>query len=119
MIITEVLNFGSELLGKKWRMVVIYHLIDGPKRFSELKALIPGCSVKMLSEVLEELTDNHLLERKQYSTIPVKVTYEIKPAFLETALVIPQLKQKLESYLIANRHLYKLSPSFVEQLTKK
>ena len=107
MLTTNLLNIGSELFGKKWRIVVLYHLLDGPKRFSELKAQIPGCSVKVLSEVLEEMTKNNILERKQYSTIPVKVTYEIKPDAHSLASCIPHYKKKLETYLIDNGHLPK------------
>ena len=77
MLISFVLNTGAEILGKKWRAVIIWHLKDGPCRFSELKKEIPGISVKVLSEVLKEMEDNYLITRTQYNTIPVKVTYEI------------------------------------------
>jgi DNA-binding HxlR family transcriptional regulator len=77
MLMSFVLNTGAELVGKKWRAVVIWHLKDGAKRFSELKKKIPDVSVKVLSEVLKEMEDNHLVKRVQYNTIPVKVTYEI------------------------------------------
>lgn len=79
MVATYVLNIGAELLGKKWRAVVLFYLNDGSKRFSELKRLIPGVSVKVLSEVLKEMETNKLITRTQYSTIPVKVLYDIHP----------------------------------------
>lgn len=78
-IVSLILNTGAELVGKKWRAVVIWHLKDGPQRFSQIKKLIPDISVKMLSEVLKEMQDNELVVRTQYDTIPVKVTYEIHP----------------------------------------
>lgn len=104
----QLLNLGSELWGKKWRIAVLYYLLDGPKRFSEIKALLPGCSVKVLSEVLDEMSKNYILERKQYSTIPVKVTYEIRPEVMDIANMIPDYKKKLEAYLVTNEGLYKL-----------
>lgn len=108
MTTAQLLNLGSELWGKKWRVVVLFHLLDGPKRFSEVKALIPTCSVKVLSEVLDEMSKNQILERKQYSTIPVKVTYEIKQDVMELAMMIPDYKAKLEAYLVTQGHIYKL-----------
>lgn len=60
-------------------MAILYSLQEGPLRFSEIKDCCPGCSVKVLSSVLKELTANKLLVRHQYQTIPVKVTYEIHP----------------------------------------
>ena len=79
MFVSFVLNLGAELVGKKWRAVLIWHLRDGALRFSELKRLIPDISVKVLTEVLKEMEDNGLLVRTQYATIPVKVTYQIHP----------------------------------------
>lgn len=119
MLTAQLLNIGSELFGKKWRVVIAFHLLNGPKRFSELKAAIPGCSVKVLSEVLDEMTKNNILERKQYSTIPVKVTYEIKPDAMPLASMIPIYKDKLETYLLKNKHIYDLPKELVDQLTKE
>lgn len=79
MVISYILNKGAELVGKKWRAVVIWHLSTGPLRFSELKRKIPDVSVKVLSEVLQEMEENELIVRTQYPTIPVKVTYQIDP----------------------------------------
>lgn len=78
-MISFILNTGVDLVGKKWRAVIIWHLKDGPQRFSEIKRLTPDISVKVLSEVLKEMHDNEIILRKQYNTIPVKVTYEIHP----------------------------------------
>lgn len=89
-MISFILNTGAELVGKKWRAVIIWHLKDGPLRFSDIKRLTPEISVKMLSEVLKEMNDNEIILRKQYNTIPVKVTYEIHPdaiGFVEANVV--------------------------------
>lgn len=79
MPITYILNMGAELVGKKWRAVILWHLQHGPVRFSYLKNNSPGISVKVLSAVLDEMETNQLIIRKQYDTIPVKTTYEIHP----------------------------------------
>lgn len=77
MLAAYLLNAGSELWGKKWRNAILFHLTPGPMRFSELKRLIPDCSVKMLSTALDEMEKDGLVIRKQYPGIPVKVTYEL------------------------------------------
>lgn len=74
-----IMNLASNLWGKKWRTITIWHLRNGPLRFSQIKSLLPTCSVKVLSEVLKELEGNKLIIRKQYDGIPVKVTYELHP----------------------------------------
>lgn len=78
MLNAYVLNLAAELWGKKWRGAIILELRVGPLRFSEIKKRLPGCSVKVLSEVLDELENNDLIIRKQYGdTMPMKVTYEL------------------------------------------
>lgn len=101
-MISYILNTGAELVGKKWRAVIIWYLKDGPLRFSQLKRNIPEVSVKVLSEVLKEMEDNELLIRKQYDGIPVKVTYEIHPDahdFIEANVVCTI---KIGEYIIKN-----------------
>jgi len=77
MLAAYLMNLASEMWGKKWRAVVIWHLRQGPMRFSELKRKLPDISVKVLSETLKDLEEYELVVRKQYQTIPVKVTYEL------------------------------------------
>lgn len=106
MVTAQLLNIGSELFGKKWRVIVIYSLLNGPKRFSEIKLAVPGCSVKVLSEVLDELTSRNILERKQYATIPVKVTYEITADAMPLVATIPLYMIKLEVFISKNTELF-------------
>lgn len=116
MIISYVLNLGAELVGKKWRAVIIWHLKDGPVRFSELKRNIHGISVKVLSEVLKEMEENELLVRKQYSGIPVKVTYEIHAnavGFVEANVVCTI---RIAEYISKNHARYKVSGELLEEL---
>ena len=77
MLSTYILNLSKELWGKKWRIAIVWSLKGGPKRFKEIHKELPGCSVKILSQVLKEMEKNQLIIRKQYTSIPVKVTYEL------------------------------------------
>lgn len=116
MLISFVLNLGAELVGKKWRAVVIWHLKDGPQRFSQLKRLMPEISVKVLSEVLKEMEENGLVKRTQYNTIPVKVTYEIHPdatAFVDANTVCTI---RIAEYISKNHARYGISATLLEEL---
>ena len=115
-MITYILNTGAELVGKKWRAVVIWYLKDGPQRFSYLKRNIPGISVKMLSEVLKEMEDNELVIRKQYNTIPVKVTYEIHPAANDFIEANVTCTIKIGEYIVKNHERLKVPSDVLEHL---
>ncbi|WP_145162326.1 MULTISPECIES: helix-turn-helix domain-containing protein [Paenibacillus] len=68
-----------EVMGGKWKPLIIYHLMTGPKRTSELRRLIPGITQKMLTTQLRGLEKDEIVARKIYQEIPPKVEYKITP----------------------------------------
>ncbi|UOQ76199.1 helix-turn-helix transcriptional regulator [Hymenobacter sp. 5516J-16] len=68
-----------ELVGGKWRLLVLHQLSGGPLRFGELKRLLPGISEKMLVQELRLLTDADLLSRRNYGEVPPRVEYALTP----------------------------------------
>ena len=79
MLASFLINQANEMWGRKWRFATLYSLREGPLRFSQIKNHLPGVSVKVLSEALRDLEEQGLIIRRQYNTIPVKVTYELHP----------------------------------------
>src|ERR1039457_2090065 len=67
------------LIGGKWKMLILYHLCHGPRRFGELRRLLAGISEKMLTQDLRKMQESGLLERKDYRQVPPKVEYSITP----------------------------------------
>jgi len=63
------------VLGGKWKLLILWHLKDGEKRYSELKRLIFGISEKMLIQQLRELEKDTIIRRKTLSEMPPKVEY--------------------------------------------
>lgn len=109
MPVDFILNTGAEILGKKWRAVVIWHLAKGPLRFSQLKAKMPKISVKVLSEVLKEMEKDHLITRTQYNTIPVKVEYRIHPGAEAIVQANYVCTIRIGEYIVNNRKLFEIS----------
>lgn len=68
-----------EVMGGKWKPLIIYHLMTGPKRTSELRRLIPGITQKMLTTQLRGLEEDEIVARKVYHEIPPKVEYKLTP----------------------------------------
>lgn len=65
------------IFGGKWKPEAIYFINQGPKRFNELRRLIPGVSQRMLTQQLRELERDGIISRKQYLEIPPKVVYSM------------------------------------------
>ncbi|WP_445670253.1 winged helix-turn-helix transcriptional regulator [Paenibacillus sp. PL2-23] len=64
-----------DLLGGKWKLMILWYLIEGRKRFTELKKSIPNITQKILTEQLRELESSNIISRKVYSTVPATVEY--------------------------------------------
>lgn len=63
------------LISNKWKVLIIRDLLDGTKRFSELKKSINSISQKVLTSNLREMEENNLLTRKVYPEVPPRVEY--------------------------------------------
>ncbi|MFC4691143.1 winged helix-turn-helix transcriptional regulator [Dokdonia genika] len=64
------------VIGGKWKTVIIYHLIEGPLRYSELRKQMPSVTERTLSLQLKTLESDGIIDRKVYTTKPpLKVEY--------------------------------------------
>jgi DNA-binding HxlR family transcriptional regulator len=68
---------AMHLLGGRWRLLLVSYLVDGPKRFNELRRDVPGISQRMLTLDLRALEEAGLVLRTVYPTVPVKVEYAL------------------------------------------
>lgn len=66
-----------DVIGGKWKGVILYHLFDSPKRFGELKKLMPGITQRILSLQLKELEQDAVIQRKVFPEVPPKVEYSL------------------------------------------
>lgn len=65
------------LISNKWKVLIIRDLLEGTKRFSELKKSITNISQKVLTSNLREMEENGLLNRKVYPEVPPRVEYTL------------------------------------------
>lgn len=74
------MDITMDYIGGKWRSVVLWYLLKGRKRFSELKAVIPDITEKMLSIQLKKLEKDGLIERTVFAEVPPRVEYNLTPS---------------------------------------
>ena len=65
------------LIGDKWKVLILRDLMDGTKRFGELKKSIGSISQKVLTAQLRNMEEKGLLERKVYAEVPPRVEYTL------------------------------------------
>jgi DNA-binding HxlR family transcriptional regulator len=66
-----------ELIGKRWTGAIVFVLLDGPLRFSEVKVLVPEISDRLLSERMKELEAVGIVARDVMDEMPVRVEYSL------------------------------------------
>lgn len=65
------------LIGNKWKVIILRDLMDGTKRFGELKKSIGDVSQKVLTAQLRDMEEKGLVNRKVYAEVPPKVEYTL------------------------------------------
>ena len=67
------------IIGGRWKLLILYHLFQGVKRFSELQRSVKGITQKMLTQQLREMERDGLVHREIYPQVPPKVEYSLTP----------------------------------------
>jgi DNA-binding HxlR family transcriptional regulator len=82
--ITYVMN----KIGGHWKSIILYYLMSGPKRYSELKRTIPAITEKMLAQHLKQLKEDNLITRKVEQVMPPITIYSLTPSGEELGPVL-------------------------------
>lgn len=66
-----------EIIGGKWKGVILYHLLEKTYRFGELKKMMPGITQHTLTKQLRELEVDQLVSREVFAEVPPRVEYSL------------------------------------------
>ena len=73
------LDAALDVVGGKWKPIVLWQLVPGPRRFGELRRLVTGISEKMLIQQLREMEADGVVSRKDFREVPPRVEYSLTP----------------------------------------
>ncbi|MEV8114525.1 helix-turn-helix domain-containing protein [Streptomyces xiamenensis] len=71
------IDAAVDVIGGKWKVLILWALKDGKQRFGEVKRQIPGVSEKVLIQQLRELEADEIVHREVYREVPPKVEYSL------------------------------------------
>ena len=69
-----------DIFNDKWKLSIIWHLLDNEKRFKDLNEEIPEITQKTLTVKLKELEQKNIIHREVFAVVPPKVVYSLTPA---------------------------------------
>lgn len=96
------LGLTIDLIGGKWKLMILWYLIDGPKRFTELRNSIPSITQKILTEQLRELESSKIISRKVYATVPPAVEYSMTKYGESFTPIIHDMCKWTKEYAVEN-----------------
>jgi len=92
------IELSLNVIGGKWKMLILWLLKDDSKRYGELKKSLPGVTHKMLTLQLRELESDEIISRKVYPEVPPKVEYNLTLLGKSVIPVIDLLREWGEEY---------------------
>ena len=98
-IYNTAVEAALEVIGGKWKPIILFHLTFGKKRNGELLSLIPAITQKVLTQQLGELMEDGIVRRIAYPQIPPKVEYELTEFGRSLKEILHQLCRWGEMYV--------------------
>lgn len=89
-----------DLIGGKWKSIILFRVLEETRRFNELRRLMPGLTQRMLTNQLRELEQDGLIVRKVYAEVPPKVEYSMTEFGKTLEPVLLTLKQWAEAQML-------------------
>lgn len=80
-----------DIIGGKWKAVILWHLTKKTLRFSQLQRRLPGVTQKMLTQQLRELERDGMVHREVYAEVPPRVEYSLTDEGASLKPILTQL----------------------------
>ncbi len=91
-----------DVIGGKWKLSILYQLLQGTKRYGELRRLVPKATERMLTLQLRELEAAGIVQRTVYPEVPPKVEYSVTERGLSLEPVLKTMLDWSKNYLQQN-----------------
>ena len=82
-----------QLIGSKWKLLILRNLLARPWRFNELQKNLEGISQKVLTDSLRSMEEDGLVTRRVYPEVPPRVEYSLSPLGESMRPIIQAMEQ--------------------------
>ena len=88
-----------DLIGGKYKTLILWHLAGGPQRFSQLQRLISRATPKMLTQQLRELEEDGVIHREVFPVVPPRVEYSLTARGRSLLPILNAMRDRGTDYL--------------------
>lgn len=88
-----------DVLGGRWKGMILFHLLPGTRRFGELRKLLPHVTQRMMTNQLRELEKDGIVSRKVYAEVPPRVEYALTPLGQKLSPILAQMATWGDAYM--------------------
>ena len=81
------------VIGGRWKPILVCHLLDGRKRFGEIRRLTPNATERMITLQLRELEADGVVERHAFPEVPPRVEYEVTEFGRSLESILTQMQE--------------------------
>jgi len=92
-----------DIIGGKWKPVILWHIKDKPMRFNEIRSSLPSITQGMLTRQLRELEEDKVVNRKVFAEVPPRVEYSLTNFGLTIIPILNDLCEWGKTYLTLNQ----------------
>lgn len=100
-----------QLIGDRWKVLILRELLEGTKRFGELKKSVGNISQKVLTQNLRGMEEAGLLTRKVYPEVPPRVEYSLTDTGYSLKLVLDSMLAWGMEYKLKNANCEVVEPA--------
>ena len=91
-----------DIIGGKYKALILWHLVDKTLRFGELRRLVPQATQKMLTQQLRELESDGLIIRTVFPVVPPKVEYNLSALGVSIKPILDAMREWGVFYMKTN-----------------
>lgn len=85
-------SITNDIFNDKWKLSIIWHLLDGEKRYKELQEEVCQITKKTLTSKLKELEEKGLINREAFAEVPPRVVYSLTPIGMELKPILQEME---------------------------
>jgi len=97
--------YAVDMVGGRWKLLILYKLEGKTLRFSELKKKLPNVTDRMLTLHLQELERDGLIVRTVYAEVPPRVEYTLSDSAQQLSVIWKQLEQWGVAHRAVHEHI--------------